>query len=124
MHALKNFGVASRAKASGVGSVSHEIKDDDVNLFYLKIDRVLHLEKLSSRFVSPQQTLRQSNNIHDGLHVPANYAHLQCHGCKICSHYNQSASLPTTCAESGIETLCNLVHDKETTLTNVQRQLS
>ena len=47
-------GIASGLKTLGIGSVLYKTKDDQGNLIDLQIDRVLHLEKLSARLLSPQ----------------------------------------------------------------------
>ena len=62
-------GIASGIDSSVIGSVLCEIKDDDANVVDLQIYRALHLETLPSRLISPKQTLKKSNNFHDGFHM-------------------------------------------------------
>ena len=57
MHGLTIYCIVLGIQASSVGSVSHDIKDDDSDLNELQIDRALHFEKLPSRLKIPEQKL-------------------------------------------------------------------
>ena len=46
-------GIASGLKTASIGSVSYKIKDDNRNSIDLEINKVLHLEKLPIRLLSP-----------------------------------------------------------------------
>ena len=47
-------GIASGLEAKGIGSVIYKIKDDNGIPIDLQIDKVLHLENLPTRILSPQ----------------------------------------------------------------------
>ena len=55
--------------------------DDDIPID-VKIDRVLHIPDLPTRLLSPQQLVKQTGGLHDGLHIDANEAVLTFRGQK------------------------------------------
>ena len=126
-------GIASGLNTSGVGSVLCKIKYEDGHLIDLQIDRVLHLEKLPSRLISPQQVIRQSNNLSDGFHVERNKSKLIFHGYSKTVNYDPLKNIPMLFTESGLNNLhayLNATHDSmiqdgapNDNLTNAQRQL-
>ena len=82
-------------------------------------------KKFPSRLKSPEQKLRQSTNIKNGLWISDNHLYLQLHGRQKSSHYDPSTPSPTVCREPGIESVCNFSRDNETNdSTNEQRQVS
>ena len=46
-------GIASGLEAKGIGSVLYKIKDNDGIPIHLQVDKVLHLENLPTRIISP-----------------------------------------------------------------------
>ena len=87
----------------------HKIKDYDGNLLDLKIDRVLHLDKLASRLISPQKLLRQLNSLSDCFHMKNYTSWLSFNGCKKTAACDHITSFLITCTESVVETLHNAV---------------
>ncbi len=122
-------GIASGLEVSGYGTIRWVITDDDGDPIDIEIDRVLHIPKVPTRLLSPQQFVKQTNGPKDGFHVGAEKSVLTFRGFRKTIEYNCSNKLPIFASHPGVEKFkaftAKLVEDGgvSDTLTFNQRQL-
>ena len=104
-------GIASGLEAKGIGSVIYKIKDDDGIPIDLQIDKVLHLENLPTRILSPQQLLKQHHSIGDNYFINSQHSTLKLGGYTKTIEYDPLSNLPLLYTESGINKIYNLIQD-------------
>ena len=116
-------GIASGLKASGIGSINLNFKDDDENPITLQIDRVLHLKQLPIMLVSPQQVLRQHRSIDSSFILNDKSSSLKLDGFTKTIDYDSRTNLPTLYTESNIQQMYNMIEDggDQDSLTVAQR---
>ena len=62
-------GISSGLEAKGYGTVAWNITDDDGNLIEIQLEKVLLLEELPTRILSPQQLATQLGGSTDGFFI-------------------------------------------------------
>lgn len=118
-------GITSVLEAKGYGTVAWNITDNDGNLIEIQLEKVLLLEELPTRILSPQQLAAQLGGSTDGFFAGAHNGVLSYGGYKTTIEYNKTTNLKILYTTPGIEK-CRISlaeHKTESNLSNVQRQL-
>ena len=123
MTSITISGITLGLKASGIGSINLNFKDDDENPITLQIDRVLHLKQLPIMLVSPQQVLRQHRSIDSSFILNDKSSSLNLDGFTKTIDYDSRTNLPTLYTESNIQQMYNMIEDggDQDSLTVAQR---